>query len=393
MSNSGARSSARLLPRLLLVAFVIAAGALLVWWRMRPQPVHVILGDVDTGRVERSVANTRAGTVTACRRAKLAPPTGGQIVSLPVHEGDRVRAGQVLLELWSDDMSAQARAAAEQSHGAELRAQEACVGADVAQRDAERARRLHDQGLLADDQLDRAVSTAKSLRAACSAARADVERSQAGLQAARATVTRTLLRAPFAGVIAKITGQMGEFTTPSPPGIPMPPAVDLIDDSCMYVTAPIDEVDVARVRVGQPATISIDAIPGKRLPGRVKRIAPYVLDVEKQARTAEVEVEFTNPADAKALLAGYSADVEIILDARDGVVRIATQALLEGNRVLVYNAETGRLEERHIETGVSNWAFTEVRSGLRRGEKIVLSVERGGVVAGARAVPDSPSRR
>jgi HlyD family secretion protein len=386
------RASRRLLPRLAIAAAILLAAALLVWWRMRPQPVHVALGEVDRGRVERSVANTRAGSVTACRRAKLAPPSGGQIVSLPVHEGDRVRAGQVLLELWNDDAAAQVRASVQQADSARSHAQEACVSADVAQREADRSRRLHAEGLLADDQLDRAVSTAKSMRAACSAASADVERSQSTAQAARATMTRTVLRAPFAGVVAKITGETGEFTTPSPPGIPTPPAVDLIDDSCMYVTAPIDEVDVSRVRVGQPAYITIDAVAGRRFPGRVRRIAPYVLDLEKQARTAAVEVEFTNPADARPLLAGYSADVEIILDVRDGVVRIPTQALVDGDRVLVYGSD-GVLEERRLETGIANWSFTEVRSGLRPGEKIVLSVEREGVVAGARAVVDPASRR
>lgn len=385
------RNSSRLLPRALTVAVVLIAISALVWWRMRPKPVAVTLGEVDRGRVERSVANTRAGSVTACRRAKLAPPSGGQIASLPIHEGDRVRAGQVLLELWNEDTAAQVRASNEQVESARLRAQEACVNAEVAEREAERSRRLHEQGLLADDQLDRSVTTAKAIRAGCSAAQKDRERAESSAQAVRATMTRTVLRAPFAGVVAKIIGEAGEFTMPSPPGIPTPPAVDLIDDSCMYVTAPIDEVDVSRVQVGQPAWITIDAIQGKRFPGRVRRIAPYVLDVEKQARTAEVEVEFTNPADAKPLLAGYSADVEIILDARDDVIRVPTQALLEGNRALVYR--DGLLEDRRVETGLSNWSFTEVRSGLQSGDKIVLSVEREGVVAGAHAVPDPAGKR
>lgn len=378
----------RIVVRSIIVVAVIVAAALLVWIRLRPKPVSVVLGEVDSGRVERSVANTRAGTVTACRRAKLAPNGGGQIASLPVHEGDRVKPGQVLLELWSEDSAAQARAADQLSRGAVERANEACVNADMAERDAQRARKLHADGLLPDDQLDRANSNAKSLRAGCSAARTTVAQAQAQWQAARATLTRTYLRAPFAGVIAKITGEVGEFTTPSPPGIPTPPAVDLIDDSCMYVSAPIDEVDVSRVRVGQPATITIDAIPGKKFAGRVRRIAPYVLDIEKQARTADVEVEFVDPSDIKTLLVGYSADVEIVLEARDNAVRVPTQALLEGGRLLVFNAGSGLLEERRIAAGISNWAFTEVRSGVRPGEKIVLSTEREGVLAGAHAVAD-----
>jgi HlyD family secretion protein len=378
--------------RLLVTAAVVAVAALFAWRYTRPHPVPVVLGDVDRGRVERSVANTRAGTVNACRRAKLAAPAGGQIVALPVREGDRVRAGQVLLELWSGDMSAQARVAEEQARSAVLRAEEACVSADVAGREAERARRLHRDGLTPDEQFDRATSSAKTLRAACNAARAEVQQSQANIQLVRANLTRTVLRAPFAGVVAKVSGEMGEFSMPSPPGIPTPPAIDLIDDRCLYVTAPIDEVDVARVRVGQTADITIEAFPGRRFPGRVRRIAPYVLDLEKQARTVDVEVEFTNPDDVKALLVGYSADVQIILDVRENVVRVPTQALMEGNRVLVYNGNSGTLEQRHLEVGLSNWAYTEVRSGAREGQKVVLSVEREGAVAGARAVAQTPPR-
>jgi HlyD family secretion protein len=375
-----------MLRRLLVIIALAVAIAIAAWRATRAEPLPVVVGQVDRGRVERSVANTRAGTVNACRRAKLAPPSGGQIAALPVREGDRVLAGQVLLELWSEDTAAQARVAQEQARSATLRAEETCVRADTAEREAARARKLHRDGLLPDEQLDRAVSNATTLRAACNAARADVQQSNARVAAARATLTRTVLRAPFAGIVAKITGEVGEFTTPSPPGIPTPPAVDLIDDTCLYVTAPIDEVDVARVRVGQPAYVTIDAIAGRRFPGRVRRVAPYVVDVEKQARTVDVEVEFSNAEDVKTLLVGYSADAEIILEAHENVVRVPTQALLEGNRLLVL--EDGRLRERRVRTGLSNWQLTEVLGGLREGETVVLSVERKGVAAGAKAVAE-----
>ena len=382
-----------LLRRIAIALVVLALAAFLVWRSTRPDPVAVVVGKVGRGRVERSVANTRAGTVNACRRAKLAPQSGGQIAALPVKEGDRVKAGQVLLELWSRDVAGQARAAGDQVEGSVLRAEEACLRAEVAERDAERARNLHRDGLLPDDQLDRAVSAAKTARAGCRAAHAEMDRSQSQLEVARAGVTRTVLRAPFDGVVAEISAEVGEFTTPSPPGIPMPPAVDLIDDSCLYVTAPIDEVDVARVVVGQTGWISIEALPDHRFAGRVRRIAPYVLDLERQARTVDVEVEFVNPAEAKQLLVGYSADVEIILDVREGVLRVPTEALLEGNRALVFDPERGVLEERKIEPGLSNWEFTEVRGGLREGESVVLTPEREGVVAGARAVAEPPRAR
>jgi HlyD family secretion protein len=198
-----------------------------------------------------------------------------------------------------------------------------------------------------------------------------------------------VLRAPFDGVVADISGELGEYATPSPPGIPTLPAIDLIDDSCLYVSAPIDEVDAAKLRIGQHSRITLDAIKGRTFAGKVRRIAPYVLDLEKQARTVEVEVEFDKPATGDNLLVGYSADVEIIHEVRDRVLRISTRTLLEGNRVLLYGSK-GVLEERKVTTGLSNWEYAEVVSGLVEGDRIVSSLDRTGVKAGVRVVPEEP---
>ena len=369
--------------RLILVVFIVAALGAAAWYVMRPKPISVSLGQADRGLVENTVTNTRAGTVTACRRAKLAPPTGGQIAKLNVKKGDRVSAGQVLLELWNDTLSAQLQLARNQLDSARSHAEEACLAADVAEREAERSKKLKDQGFISDERVDRAVSDAKVRRAACNASQADVRQSQSRIAEAAAEKSRTLLTAPFAGVVADITGELGEFTTPSPPGIPTPPAIDLIDDSCLYVTAPMDEVDAPRISTGQAGRISVDALPGEKFAAHVRRIAPYVLDREKQARTVDVEVEFDDPAQIKTLLVGYSADVEIVLEAKPDVLRIPTQALLEGNRLLVQRPD-GRIEERIITPGLSNWQFTEVVSGLSANEKFVVSLERAGVKAGAK---------
>jgi HlyD family secretion protein len=377
------------LTRVLTLAVLAAGIAGATWYFSRPKPVSVVIAPVDRGLVERSVANTRAATVTACRRAKLAPLSGGQIAKLRVHEGDRVKRGQVLLELWNENLMAQQRVAQDQFKAARLRAEETCLAADLARRDAERARQLKDEGFISIERVDRAESEAQTRAVACSAAKADVEQAQARITAVRADLSRTYLRAPFAGVVAEISGELGEMTIPSPPGIPTPPAVDLIDDSCMYVTAPIDEVDAPAIRLNMPARISVDAFPDRKFTGHVRRIAPYVLDVEKQARTVDVEVEFSDPKETGVLLVGYSADVEIVLDTRADALRVPTSAIQEGNRVLVYVPETGKLEERTVTTGLSNWQYTEVTAGVRAGERVVLSLERPGVKAGAKARPES----
>ena len=357
-------------------------------WLSRSKPVPVVLQKVERGVVEASVSNTRAGTVNACRRAKMSPSAGGQIAKLAVKKGQRVQEGQVLLELWDNDLHAQEALAQEQLKVSMTRTQEVCTLADAAQRDATRSQELRDKGFISAQQLDRALTEAQAKAAACASANGDVEQARSRIKLARAALERMVLRAPFKGIVADISGELGEYATPSPPGIPTLPAIDLIDDSCMYVSAPIDEVDAAKLKVGQVSRITLDAIKGHSFPGKVRRIAPYVLDLEKQARTVEVEVEFDKVDEKDSLLVGYSADVEIIHDVRQSVLRIPTQAMLEGNRVLLYGAN-GVLEERKLEIGLSNWEFVEVSSGLAEGDRIVTSLDRSGVKTGVRVEPEA----
>lgn len=376
----------RMLQWIVGIGVVLGLGGW-IFWETRPEPVEVVLRKAELGQVERTVANTRAGTVEACRRAKLAPSVGGQMARLPVDEGDRVEAGALLLELWNDDLKAEAQVAKIERQASQAQAEAVLQKAELAQREADRLMELHASGTVSEEQTDRAVSEARALKAEYESAQASALRSEARLSVIQAQLARTRLQAPFAGVVAEINGELYEFVTPSPIGIVTPPAIDLIDDTCFYVTAPIDEVDAPEIRVGMEARISLDAWGEREFPGRVRRIADYVLDREKQARTVDVEVEFSRAEDLRDLLAGYSADVEIIIERRRGTLRIPTEAVLAGDQVLVFRSEEGRLERRTIRVGVSNWDFTEVLEGLSEGEQVVLNVDRTGVEAGALAEP------
>jgi HlyD family secretion protein len=368
--------------------FVLAAGGG-AWYYYRPRPVPVTVRIVDRGPVARTIANTRAGSIKACRRSKLALTSGGQIARIYVKKGDHVRVGQPLLGLWNADLRDNVSVLEEEVTSNRLHVHELCARADLAERDSRRAHKLRSDQLIAEEQYDKVASEARALAAQCDAGRADVATSEARLQLARTQLAKTVLTAPYSGRIGDITGELGEFTTPSPPGIPTPPAVDLIDDSCYYVSAPVDEIDAGSLRVGMPALISVDAFPGTRFPGRVRRIADYVLEVEKQARTVEVEVEFTMPPD-KNLVVGYSADVEITPQAKVDVVRVPTQSILKSREVLTYNAATRRLASRPLKTGLSNWEYTEVVSGLEAGEQVVMSLDRAGVKDGASVIVENP---
>ncbi len=370
----------------IFATFGALAAAGLAWWHFtRPEPVAVRVKPAETGLVEQTVANTRAGTVKACRRSKLSPSVGGQIAALNVREGDRVEAQAILLELWNRDLTAEVTLAEREAQAADARARSACLNAENAQREADRQLKLVGRGMASEEAVDRAITAAKANLADCEAAKAQARVQEAQIGLAEAKLAKTQLRAPFAGIVAEVSGELNEYVTPSPPGIPTPPAVDLIDDACFYISAPIDEVDAPSIEVGNAARVSLDAFRDQRFAGKVRRVAPYVLDIEKQARTLEVEVELMERPERGSLLAGYSADVEIIVDRRESTLRIPTEAVQEENLVLVLDPEAGVLAERRIEAGLHNWDFTEVRSGLKPGERVVVSLDREGVKDGAAA--------
>jgi HlyD family secretion protein len=370
-----------------LVSLIIAASAIALasWYFTRPKPLKVDLATIATGNVEATIVNTRAGTIKSCQRSNLAPASGGQIAKIRVKEGDRVQKGQILLELWNLDLQAQRELAQRQLTMSQERRRETCILAENARRESIRTQQLVEKGFVSSQRAEDADANARARQASCDAAISDIKRAEAQIRIAQAGIDRTVITAPFSGVIAHISGELGEFTTPSPPGIPTPPTIDLIDDTCLYVTAPMDEVDAPKIKIGQEARITLDAMPEKIFPGKIRRIAPYVTEIEKQARTVDIEVDFQQiPADT--LLVGYSADVEVVLERKDNVLRIPTQAIRQNNKIWVVDAEN-RLTEQQLETGLSNWSFTEIRSGLKEGNQVLISFDQDEIKAGVAVQP------
>ena len=331
------------------------------------KPIKVLSVKPEIRNVEKTVSNTRAGTIDACRRSKMSPAAAGQISVLHVKEGDSVKEGDILLELWNKETKARVTAS-------ERSSDQACIVSAKAERDASRANELYAKGLTSEEAKETAVANAESTMAACNAAVAQVEVTKASLE-------RTMLIAPFDGIVAEIEGKLGEYVTPSPVGVATKPTLDLNDNTCLYIKAPIDEIDAPDVRSGMKANITMDAFGEEEFLATVTRVAPYVLDLERQARTVEIEATFDNPQ--QYLLPGYSADVTIIIDTSEETLGLPTQAIMRGDKVYVIG-DDNVIENRQLETGLSNWEFTEVLSGLELDDRIVLSVDRTGVKDGAK---------
>ena len=181
---------------------------------------------------------------------------------------------------------------------------------------------------------------------------------------------------------------MGEYITPSPSGVATPPAVDLIADDCLYVSAPVDEVDAAKIKKGMLVNVTLDAFRGEAFNGQVIRIAPYVKELEKQARTVDVDVKLLDKAQQHKLLIGYSADIDVIIEQKKATLRLPTETIIDGDHVLVYEPNSGTLVNKKITIGLSNWRFSEIKEGLSEGDQVLLSLDVEGAIDGALVTVD-----
>jgi HlyD family secretion protein len=384
-------SARRWLRRIAVVAVLVVLGLAARYTLLRTDPVPVTVFRVARGAVEQTVTNSKSGTVRSRHRASLGPELGGRVAELPVREGDRVRRGDLLLRLADEDLRAQVEVRESAVVTARASRGESCTSADNAAREYARQVALARDEIVPEQTVEQYRTRRDATAAACEAAEARILEAAAALEAARVDLRRTIVRAPFDGIVAEVRTEVGEWITPSPPGILIPTVFDLIDPEAVYVSAPLDEVDVGRVREGLPVRVTLDAYPDRSFDGDVVRVAPYVQDAEDQNRTFEIEVELRDGAFARTLSPGTSADVEVVLDTKPDALRIPSYALIEGQRVLVL--EDGALRDRAVEIGLRNWDFAEVVAGLEPGEAVVVSLDRAEVEAGAPAAIEAETDR
>lgn len=258
------------------------------------------------------------GTLEARAHADLYAKTAGQIVQVYADTGDRVREGQLLASI----------DAAEQGERIDqLRAAVAIAEATLAQRraaheiartTAERTRSLYEQQLLALQQQEAAQAELKGAEAQVDVARATLEQARANLGAGRVEVEKTRIVAPFSGWVGKRHLDRGAFAANNQP------VFTLVDISTIETTIPLTEKDAARVRVGQPAVVTVEALRGLQINGRVARIATLF---DPRTNTAEAEVEVPN-ADGR-LKPGMFANVAVALAAAPDALLVPRAALVE----------------------------------------------------------------
>lgn len=357
------------------------------------------LAKVERGDLAKSVVAT--GKVEPITKVEIKSKASGIVKKLLVDAGDRVKKGQVLCELDREEIQAQvssARAqllaseAAERGAVADLaRAKVDAEAPDVPllKRAYERALRMAKEGVVSQSSLDDAqknyelalnkqnvskaqvlVLTAKEKQAG-----AQVEQDKANLAQLEEQLSYTTITSPIDGVVLSRDVEMGDAVSSI---LVLGSSATLImtlgDTSQVYVKGKVDESDIGKVYLGQPARIKVESFKDKTFHGQVTKIAP--MGVEKDnVTTFEVRVSINNPGGE--LKANMTANAEVILEEHKNVLQIPEGALIYDKDKKSYvqvpdpSAKDG-MRKVAVNVGISNGAKTEVVQGLKEGEQVVL---------------------
>jgi HlyD family secretion protein len=340
---------------------------------------------VQFARVRREDITSRVrspGKIEPRTQVKVSADVMGKIVHLPIKEGDRVKKGQLMLQL--DDTQyrsahAQARAA-RASAEARLREVESSikvVGASYARQKA-----LFEQSLLSQAEWDQATTNYESARASVATAREEVARSQAALEAASDNLSKCRFLAPFEGVVSALNVEQGEIVITGTMNNPGTQILVVSDLSRMLVRADVDETDVVDLKIGQKAKITVDALPDTSFPGTVTEIgntAKRTLSGATGDQTNfEVKVVFDH--DVPVVRPGMTADVEIETGTREKTLGVPIQAVVVRTE---RDLESAGKKERPAKRPKKDAAIAAEDDTIGRKEKEItgLFVVRDGVAA------------
>jgi RND family efflux transporter MFP subunit len=354
------------------LAFVLGLAAL-AGWRFLWSPVVVGAYTVATENMTAEVMGT--GTLEARTSAIVGPKIGGLIARITADEGDEVRAGQVLFELEDSDLQEQVAMAESEVDAAiatQARLEAAWRGAeavlDQATTNHERVAALTARNGASRQDLDKAVEALAVAQAGLSEAGAAItegekrrEAAERSLEYQRARLRDATISAPFDGLIVQRVRDVGDVVTPAAS------VFQIISTDEMWVSAWVDETELARLHGGENAHVVFRSEPGREYPGTVARVGREV-DRETREVLVDVHVEQLPPNWA----AGQRAEVYILVDRRDAVVVLPARLLLiKDDQAGVMVAQEGRAHWRPIAVGLRGRDVVEVTEGLSAGDVVL----------------------
>ncbi len=374
----------RFLPLLVIAAVVGPLG----WWLTRPKPpVDVTVVGLEKGDVRLIINASSAGEVTPDQRTMVRGEAPGAVERVLKRRGDRVHKDDVVVAMDPRDARARLEQALAAVEAAQAGVESARTRVDGAVKMRDRTAQLVERGSAPRVELERLDVERDGALAGVKVAQGQLRQAQASVSVARLALTRMEMKAPFAGVLQDVFVTVGMQVTP---GVPV---FDLIDDTRLYIQAPIDEVDAPRIQPGQPVTVAFDSLRSREVEGTIRTVAPAIGRDERLARSLRIEVELKDPPPMRV---GMAANVSVIERVVTGVTVLPTLSVqgrgLERSVLVVTDVDetgVGSVTRKKIRVGVSNDDLTEVTGGLEPADRVVHAPNDPGVKEGlrARAVP------
>jgi HlyD family secretion protein len=378
------------MKKILIVIGVLAVLGVVVWASLRdagPRGTEVEVQATEKRTISSRVKAT--GEITPEKRVEISAKVVGEIINLPVVEGQEVHTGQLLLEIERDIYEAardQARAALRQAE-VSVRRQE--VQLADARRNFHRTQELIADGLVSQEALDAAQLAVDTATVELEAQQHAVEQYRSALQRTQDDLARTTIRSPMDGTLIQLNAEQGETVVPGSTNLPGSVIMTIADMSVLLAEVDVSEVDVVNVALEQKAEVKVDALGTEHQEGRVVEIATSGRrDPAQGTIRFRVKVALDDPD--PALRPAMTAKVDILTATSENAITAPIQAVvkrtlddegeeLEGSAAkgveesdVVYVIKDNEATVRTVETGVSDELHVEIIDGLTEGEEVIV---------------------
>jgi RND family efflux transporter MFP subunit len=374
----GPRSRGRVIA--LLACALLGLGGLL-WWFGLAQPavptVRIAVARAASDSAGAASVLDASGYVTARRQATVSAKITGKVIEVLIEEGQRVAEGDVLARLDDTEARAQltlarAQLVAARSQLAEVRAQ-----LEQAERDFARQQQLFERQLVAAQALDAALAQRDTLRARLANIGEQIAVAQEAVGVAQVQLDNTVIRAPFSGVVVAKAAQPGEMISPisAGGGFTRTGIGTIVDMDSLEIQVDVNEAFINRVAPGQPVEATLNAYPDWKIPAEVIAIVPTA-DRSKATVKVRIAIKRKDPRvvpDMGVRVAFLNPPGAAAPAALPGVIVPAEAVRAEGTQGVVFVVAGEKVERRSVTLGPAAGATRQVLSGLRDGERVVLS--------------------
>ena len=362
-----------------IVAVALLAAGAAVWYTVQPGRPAVRTAIARTASEPAAAPSVldASGYVTARRQATVSAKITGKVMEVLIEEGMRVEEGAVLARL--DDTEARAELALAR---AELTAARSAVGEiqallDQTERDYERQRQLHDRQLVAAQALDAALAQRDSLRARLLNATERIKVAEQSVRVAEVNVENTVIRAPFSGVVVAKAAQPGEMISPisAGGGFTRTGIGTLVDMESLEIQVDVNEAFIGRVTAGQPVEATLNAYPDWKIPGSVIAIIPTA-DRGKATVKVRIAIKIKDPrvVPDMGVRVAFLGEPPTRTASRPATVLVPAGAIrTDGGQAVVFVYANDRVERRAVTLGAESGGQRQVLSGIRDGERVVIS--------------------